>query len=229
MVISDNFYSSNEMLLGVYLSSELKQSINSGSFNIGATTFTGHHNGYKFNMKPEQYDGHLFQGSSMFLTTIPDISNKAGEDVSFEVVVDDIVEIDEMVSLPSPIQVDVKSSIFHDIIKASKVVNRNDILLTWDRTDNQKGVLAMIRITGQLAVSPYSSEEQAVDGKYFLMLLEDDGEHVIPSDVFASFPTNTVVDIEMWRGDVRMDMKSLTGKNYNVNVLSKDFISFILD
>ena len=227
VAFNDQALENNKVVMTVYTHERYNSlDFQSAEFQLGDELFKGRKEYGKITFVPNGAETKYFNGSRVWFQELDNIIDLMGKPVIGKLNINDKKIVDRKVIFPPTLKMNVvggsPSHQFNHYVK----VNRREVRLRWTADhENKNGVLIMMRYDGSSAGTVFENQAQ---GGIELILLEDDGNQVLPSSLFKGVPRNGLVELEIWRGNLGT-YTSLDGGKMNLNLVSKGGIALIVE
>lgn len=225
--IGSNFEQTGEVKIGAYLWDKFtNQSISSGLLKIGNLSYQANIQNGKIKFNPVGSTPFLFSTNPVWTENIRP-SSFTNRNINVELKLDNDVIVSRNVGFPKSMKMSVNGEKSNGNFPNFKVVDRNNFVLRWTTVGNPKGILCMLRSTGQLTDGIFDSSRGGGPSISRFIFLEDDGIEQLPASLFENIPANAFVELEFWRGDVETLVKNST--KINTQITAKDFVPAIIE
>ena len=216
--IEIEYYDDNAGTIGVYMWDSYRNNVpESARFSIGDFSYDATIlNLNKISFVPKIIKPYRHKGSSSWVEE--DLKSIIGKEVKIELTMDSIQILSENINLSPPLE-------FNILENSANEINRLNAKVTWNKDENNKnGVLIFLKSSGVDSNNVFGKPSKGISK---LLLLEDDGEEIIPFDVFEAISTGTYIDLQIWRGN-GFTKTTNDGDLFNVLVTSRAIISGVL-
>ena len=216
--IEIEFYDDGLGTIGVYLWDKYKNNIpDSANFSIGSYSFDATVLGPdKISFVPENRKPYRYETSSSWVEE--DFNRLEGKTVDLELRMDSETILSEKINVSPFLEFNVFGESTNEII-------RSNVRATWNKDrNNENGLLIFIRSSGVNSNDVFGAPSQGISK---LLVLEDDGEEILPESIFDGLSSGSYVNLLIWRGPA-FSIVATDGGLFKILVASRSIVSGVL-
>lgn len=224
--IYDDFLIQNQFTLSTHFWDYFdKRDPQTGTLSIGELTFEQTNVVPEISFTPAGEKELFFTGSNTWHQKVGDGQKYLNSTLPVHLEFDGEVVFDTEATFPMTLHMSAAGTPSEQF-EGFTVCSRANSTFTWTKGANASdGVLLMMRYTGRTKGTVF---DPPAEGKFRLILLEDDGSETLPADIFEGIPANAFVDFEVWRGVTKTHIND-AGASLTTSFLAKGKVSLILE
>jgi len=175
---------------------------------------------------PKGAELNCYEGCNSWIQELEDVKNYFNKSIEVGLELDRETIFKEVVKVYEPTNFIAINATNSEQFDGHLRVNKKNLTLKWNEApENQNGILMTLRASGIISGDVYGTPYEGITR---FILLEDDGQEVLPLSLLEGIPSGAFVDFQMWRGDVR-ELTTSDGGLVNINCVAMDFLPLIIE